>query len=213
MLRQKNDEAYLACRLAAPSQQAQLMAVFVFFYDLYEASEASEAMVGKIKLAWWRERIEEIIAGTTPRPHPALLALGHDFSHYAEILLVIDSFEKFLDGWKPKNFAEVEEFIRQTFGTIFAICGNIYGATNAEQLGFAYGNLYLLRKFRKNKNMFLVDNAVAGIAEEGFAKNLQLSSGQESSAFGIIISHYQKHQNAKRWQLLLKLFLRAKSAF
>ena len=32
--------------------------------------KVSEAMMGFIRLAWWRELLEEIIQGKTPRPHP-----------------------------------------------------------------------------------------------------------------------------------------------
>ena len=197
----------MALRLAAPTHQPQLFAVFIIFHEAYEAcAQAQEPMLGKIKLAWWRERVEEIVAGTQPRPHPALLALGSKFEHYADILQILDEFERLLDGWQAKTFAEIEEFIRKTFGVLFAICGKITGAKNAADIGFAYGNLYLLRKLKANQTIFTGSAAAAEIALENFERNLKITPA--TSAFAIIIKHY----NSKRWKLLLTLFIKAKTA-
>ena len=213
MLSEKNVEAYIALRLAKPEHQQQLFALFILFQEAYEATETKEPMVGKIKMAWWRERIEEIIAGKVARPHPALLALGADFKYYPELLNILDEFEKLIDGWQPKTFAEIEEFVRKTFGALFAICGKITGTEDADKLGFAYGNLYLLRKFKLNQNMFAGSSSVAEIALENFQKNLDIAEmHRANSAFALTIQHYKKHEYQKRWKLLLKLFMKAKTA-
>lgn len=215
MLREKNEEAYLALRLAEPKHQAQMMAVFVVFHEAYEAYTATtDAMVAKIKIAWWRERIEEVMQGTQPRPHPALLALGDDFEHYDSLLKILDEFENVIDGWQPKNFTEIALFISKTFASCFAICGKICGAKNAEELGFAYGNLFLLRKFQLNNNMFQGSSEIAKTAEKNFTENILLiPEGAKNSAFALIIKHYTSSAKPKRWKLLLKMFFQAKSVF
>lgn len=214
MLREKNDEVYLALRLAPPDLQPQLFAMFVIFHEAYEAcTMASEPIVGKIKIAWWRERLEEIAQGTKPRPHPALLALNCNHQHFPKILKILDEFENMLDGWKPKNFTEIATFISKTFGELFSICGEICATQNAEKLGFAYGNLYLLRKFKHNKNMFQGSAEIAETAEKNFLENMErLPEETKKAAFAVIIAHNKKQEKPKRWKLILKLLFQAKTA-
>jgi hypothetical protein len=219
ILREKNLESYYALRLATPEKQPLLFALFIIFFEAYEACTMSrEPMLGKIKIAWWRERLQELDARKQSRPHPAILALSDSFSEHKKILDILDEFEKLLDGWQPKTHTEISVFISKTFGELFNICGEICGATDAESLGVAYGNLYLLRKLKNNKANFLSDEKIAESAIENFSKNLENISQPKAkfaqkSGFYIIINHYKKHENSKRGRLLLKLFFQAHSAF
>ncbi len=70
-------ERFLAIQLAPSSARAGLYAVTAFHIELARIAEiVSEPLIGHIRLAWWREGLEEIEAGKAPRNHPVVLALA-----------------------------------------------------------------------------------------------------------------------------------------
>lgn len=70
-------DRFLAIQLAPAPARAGLYAVTAFHIELARIAEiVSEALIGHIRLAWWREALEEIEAGKPPRNHPVVLALA-----------------------------------------------------------------------------------------------------------------------------------------
>ena len=55
---------------------AALFAVDAAMADVLRTT--SEPMVGQIRLAWWRERLESLDSGEAPPPEPRLLAVRHE---------------------------------------------------------------------------------------------------------------------------------------
>jgi phytoene synthase len=81
-LRKADYDRFLAIQLAPPALRPLLYAVTVFNHELACIAETvSEPMLGAIRLAWWREALEEIVGGKSPRNHPVILALAKVFAH------------------------------------------------------------------------------------------------------------------------------------
>ncbi len=89
-------ERFLAIQLASADKRAALYAVTAFSVELGRIAETvSEAMIGQIKLAWWREALEEIIAGGAPRNHPVVGALAAVYAQqpavFAPLLQMVEA--------------------------------------------------------------------------------------------------------------------------
>ncbi len=89
-------ERFLAIQLARPEKRAALYALTAFAIELARVAEiVSEPLIGHIRLAWWREALEEIIAGKKPRSHPTVLALAEVYATtpatFAELFRMIDA--------------------------------------------------------------------------------------------------------------------------
>ncbi|MFZ4541111.1 MAG: phytoene/squalene synthase family protein [Rickettsiales bacterium] len=70
-------DRFLAIQLARPAQRAALYTLTNFHNEIARIAETvSEPLIGHIRLAWWREGLEEIMAGKPPRNHPLMQALA-----------------------------------------------------------------------------------------------------------------------------------------
>lgn len=68
---------FLAIQLAPQSARPALYALTAFNLELARIAETvSEPMLGHIRLAWWREALDELAAGRAPRRHPVVEALA-----------------------------------------------------------------------------------------------------------------------------------------
>jgi len=70
-------DRFLAIQLAHAAARAALYAVTAFHGELARISDTvSEPLLGHIRLAWWREALEELAVGKAPRAHPVVQALA-----------------------------------------------------------------------------------------------------------------------------------------
>ncbi len=76
LVRRVDEDRWLASRFAPAAVRERLIAIYAVNYEIARTAEiVSEGPLGDIRLEWWREALAEVGAGTTPRAHPALVAL------------------------------------------------------------------------------------------------------------------------------------------
>lgn len=86
LVRRVDEDRWLASRFAPAPVRQRLIALYAVNYEIARTPETvSEAGLGDIRLEWWRNALEEIVDGRTPRAHPALVALHVSVSS-AEVL-------------------------------------------------------------------------------------------------------------------------------
>ncbi|MBI1683067.1 squalene/phytoene synthase family protein [Caulobacter hibisci] len=83
LVRRMDPDRWLASRFVAdPAALADVVALYAYNYELARvAGGVTNALMGEIRLTWWREAVEELAAGKPPRKHPTVEALavsGHD---------------------------------------------------------------------------------------------------------------------------------------
>jgi len=78
LVRRVDPDRWLASRfIADPAARADVIALYAFNYELARvAGGVSNALMGEIRLTWWREAMEEIADGKTPRKHPNVEAIA-----------------------------------------------------------------------------------------------------------------------------------------
>jgi phytoene synthase len=71
-VRRVDPDRWLASRfIADPKARADVIALYAFNYELARvAGGVSNALMGEIRLTWWREAMEEIAAGQPPASIP-----------------------------------------------------------------------------------------------------------------------------------------------
>jgi phytoene synthase len=78
LVRRMDNDRWLASRFVSDiPARTDVVALIAFNYELARvAGGVTSALMGEIRLTWWREAMEELAAGKTPRKHPAVEALA-----------------------------------------------------------------------------------------------------------------------------------------
>jgi phytoene synthase len=126
LVRRVDEDRWLAARFAAPRMRERLIAIYAVNYEIARTAETvREPGLGAIRLLWWREGLEEIVAGKPPRVQPALEALAQsraDKSALTALRQIADA--RALD-FEPQPFAtwdDVERYLDATAGVLIAAC-------------------------------------------------------------------------------------------
>jgi phytoene synthase len=90
LVRRVDPDRWLSSRfIADPKARADVIALYAFNYELARvAGGVSNALMGEIRLTWWREAMEEVAAGQPARKHPtvaAVTAAGYPLAALAEM--------------------------------------------------------------------------------------------------------------------------------
>ena len=78
MMRRVDPDRWLSSRFVGqPDARADIVALYAFDHELARAPRiASNALLGEMRLTWWREALDEIFEGRPVRHHPAAQALA-----------------------------------------------------------------------------------------------------------------------------------------
>src|SRR5260221_14559108 len=78
VIRRVDPDRWLSSRfIGQAAARADVIALYAFDHELARAPRvASNALLGEMRLTWWREGIEEIFEGRPVRQHPAAQALA-----------------------------------------------------------------------------------------------------------------------------------------
>ncbi len=128
-LRLADEDLWLCLAYVAPAERARVAALF----DLAVALRRVPAMVkeppiGEIRLQWWREALDDIVAGARPRGHPTLQALsasgGLDQAARDSIETGLDARARFLYADPFQSVEELYAVLRDAEGWLAAALGH-----------------------------------------------------------------------------------------
>ena len=154
-LRHYDRDRYLTALFAPAAAREDLLALYTFNLELAATAErVSEAMLGEIRLQWWREALDGIEAGS-PRHHEVVEALAramakHDLDR-ALLDRLIDARARDLDPAPPENLTALETYARDTSSSLMVLALQVLGhrgpdaAQTVEPLGLAWSLIGLLR--------------------------------------------------------------------
>ncbi|MGE4012986.1 MAG: phytoene/squalene synthase family protein, partial [Alphaproteobacteria bacterium] len=130
-VRRLDYDRYLTLPFAPAEAREDLAALYAFNIEIAKTRETvSEALLGQIRLQWWRESIESAFAGT-PRRHEIVRPLAdairrHDLPR-AHFDALIDARERDLAAEPPPTLATLEDYAFDTSSRLIllalAICG------------------------------------------------------------------------------------------
>ncbi len=101
-VRQEDHDRFLTALFAPDGAREDLFALYAFNFEIASTREkVSEALIGEIRLQWWRDAIAEIYAGR-PRDHPVVGALARAVERHG---LSRDLLDRMIDA-RRLDFAE-----------------------------------------------------------------------------------------------------------
>jgi len=150
---QENDPDRFQTVMFAPAGfRDSLCALYAFNYEVAKTRETvSEAMLGEIRLQWWRDAIEEIYNGT-PRQHEVVQALSQTIKNHNLPKELFDdiingrSFDLYDDLFADE--VELGKYLQQTVGSLNRLAIMIMGGEAqeaADLLGQIWGVTGLVR--------------------------------------------------------------------
>ena len=150
-LRRVDPDRWLSSRFIGEARaRADVATIYAFDHELARAPKvASNALLGEIRLTWWREVLEEIFEGRPVREHPTAQALaavvGRRGLSRADLETLIDARYRELDP-TPMNEAEVLDWARDTGGQAARIAVRILDPATEAKMALAGGSAWALGK-------------------------------------------------------------------
>jgi phytoene synthase len=121
LIQRVDPDRWLSSRfIADAAMRADVIAIYAYDHELARASKvASNSLLGEIRLAWWREVLDEVFEGREVRRHPTAQALAaairrHDLPR-APLETMIDARYRELDA-TPMTEAEAVDWARDSAG-------------------------------------------------------------------------------------------------
>jgi phytoene/squalene synthetase len=88
----RTDEArWLALRYAPAPDRERLAAIYLLHQELQRALTVSEGMIGKIRIQWWRETLEQIAGSGPVRRHDLALELARVLKDRPDLIAPINA--------------------------------------------------------------------------------------------------------------------------
>lgn len=212
-LRRHDRDRYQTALFAPTERRAHLFALYAFNHEIAKTAEVvSEAMLGHIRLQWWRESLEGIYAGN-PRAHeivePLAKAVAAAGLPRAGLETLIDAREFDLEDEPPADLAALEGYADRTSGVLQALVLKILGVESneaeevAREVGIAWALVGLLRAVpfhARQKRLYLpVDLCHAADLHAGPIFELQSSDALAEVArtlAGAAEAHLEKARGA-----------------
>jgi len=154
-VRRADPDRWLSSRfITDPAKRADVVAIYAFNQELARtALGAREPMVAEIRLTWWREGLDDLLAGKPPRGDPVMQALARaiDRNHLAAAPLEALTDSSF-DDLDPDRFADetaLERYLDASSGAVMALACAITGGVDSEALrsaAHAWGLVGLIRR-------------------------------------------------------------------
>ncbi len=154
-VRRADPDRWLSSRFIADAdRRADVIAIYAFNQELARtAAGVREPMVAEIRLTWWREGLDELLAGKPPRGHPVMQALDmairrHNLAAAPLEALAESGFEE-LDPGRFADEAALERYLDGASGAVMALAAAITGGVDAASLrpaAHAWGLVGLIRR-------------------------------------------------------------------
>lgn len=173
-VRDDDYDRYLCCLFAPADRREALFALHAFNLEIARTREVvSDAMLGQIRLQWWRDSVSALYAGNAPR-HYVLDPLGEAVRRFD---LPVEHFETMiaaretdLDREPPQDMASLEAYADSTAVPLIQLALGIVGGDGnqearhaAREVGLAYALTGLLRAIvfhARDKRLYVPEETV-----------------------------------------------------
>jgi phytoene synthase len=100
-LKRTDEDRWLATRYAPQAGRERLVAIYLFNQELQRTLHTKEPMLGKIRLQWWRETLEQVAGKAPVRRHDLAEELARVTKDRADLIApmndLIDRFDDIID--------------------------------------------------------------------------------------------------------------------
>jgi phytoene synthase len=151
---QSGSSFYYSFLFLPPERRRAITALYAFCREVDDTvDETSDQSVARIKLAWWRNEVTQMVSGTPT--HPVMLALQPHLAVYdlkqEHLLAIIDGMEMDLDQSRYLDYPNLKKYCWHVASVVGILSASIFGVTNprtlqyAETLGLAFQLTNIIR--------------------------------------------------------------------
>ena len=165
LIRAGDEDFSLSLGYALDADRARLAAVYAFQIELRRIPLiVSEPPLGEVRLQWWREALDEIVAGVSPRAHPVVRLLAASGAicartrNHAECQ--IDARARLLYEPQFSSLKDFREFLRGAEAPVASLALGADSAFPADAAA-ALGEAYALVRFAPTLAQDLASDAGA----------------------------------------------------
>lgn len=113
-IKRVDEDRWLSSRYASIDGRRRLMTLYAFQLECVRATQMSEAMLGHIRIQWWRDALGEIARGAAPRRHDLTLEMAQLLGFAPELASLaqdyLDLFDAHIDaGSEAEKFTPMVE--------------------------------------------------------------------------------------------------------
>ncbi|HEV7385849.1 MAG TPA: squalene/phytoene synthase family protein [Phenylobacterium sp.] len=151
LIRRVDPDRWLSSRFVGPAAaRADVIALYAFDYELARAPRvASNALLGEMRLTWWREALEEMFEDRPVRQHPTAQALAAAVARRGlkrePLETMIDARYRELDP-APMSEGEVLDWARDTGGLAAQLAAQMLDPATEAKMALAGGSAWSLGK-------------------------------------------------------------------
>ena len=193
---QSGSSFYYSFLFLPPARRSAITALYAFCREVDDiVDETSDPDVARTKLAWWRQEIGNIFAGTAQ--HPVARALQPVVAAYAlreaQLQTVIDGMAMDLDQNRYLDFTALEQYCHRVAGVVGLMSVEIFGYTHPEaraygrDLGIAFQLTNIIRDVGEDARRGRIYLPQEDLARFGVAPST-LIGGQTSEAFRALMA-------------------------
>lgn len=137
---QSGSSFYYSFLFLPPERRRAITALYAFCREVDDVvDECSDAAVAAAKLAWWRQEIGALFAGTPQ--HPVTRALAPIAAPYqitaARLNAILEGMEMDLHQPRFADFAALERYCHHVAGIVGVLAAGIFGYRNPQTLEYA----------------------------------------------------------------------------
>ena len=150
-LRHHDRDRYQTALFAPVAHRDALFALYAFNYEIARIRESvREPMLGLMRLQWWRDALDEIYAGQSPRRHevvvPLAEAIGARGLSRAHFMALLDARATDMAESPPASLAALEDYAAGSAGSLVLLALEALGVDDpaAREAGRAIGTAYAL---------------------------------------------------------------------
>ncbi len=211
-LRRRDPDRWLSSRFVADAKaRADLVLLYALDGELARIPAAvSEPLIGEIRLAWWREGLDEIAAGGIVRAHPLLQALAATQGRLplAPLYDLIEARRRRLD---PEPFVTADDLLAwldATAGTVAAAAATRLDPASSAALTAAAARAWSLARLETPVRMQFSPETLDGLRVEALAQARDTVHRLSSPAFPAV-AHATLARGRRPGQLEARLRLLA----
>jgi len=151
---QSGSSFYYSFLFLSPERRRAITALYAFCREVDDVvDECEDTSLARIKLAWWRNEIDQLLQNAPTHPvtkalHPHLAAYDLKGEH---LHAVIDGMEMDLNQTRYLDYAALQDYCWHVAGVVGLLSASIFGATQpltmkyAEKLGLAFQLTNIIR--------------------------------------------------------------------
>ena len=151
---QSGSSFYYSFLFLPPERRRAITALYAFCREVDDTvDECTDQSIARIKLAWWRNQVSTMYAGTPD--HPVMKALQPHIGIYKleeqHLQAIIDGMEMDLDQTRYLDFPAMNRYCWHVASVVGILSASIFGVTNpqtlqyAEKLGLAFQLTNIIR--------------------------------------------------------------------